>query len=86
MIVALIIGGYVAVGLAVGRWTALRRLRKDWGWDDADEDDQIAIALSVIFWWMAGPMYLVTRPPRPAKAERAQKRIQELERELEKEL
>lgn len=84
MIPAIIITAYVVVGLAVGRWTALRRMKNgDWGDDYDMADNYIACGLATLFWPVAAAMYVVTMPPREPKRERLAKRVKELEKELD---
>lgn len=85
MIAAIIIAAYVAVGLAVGRWTALRRIKNgDWGHGSMGmEDNYMACGLATLFWPLAAAMYVVTMPPREPKRDRLAKRVRELEKELE---
>lgn len=81
MITGLLIAVYAIAGLAVGRWTAIRR--DITGVGVADEDDTIAVFLAMALWPFAAAYYAITAPPRPAKQQRLERKIKELEKELE---
>lgn len=82
MITGLLIAVYIIGALAVGRWTATRRDVLGDG-PDMDEDDTIAIFLATALWPFAAAYYAITAPPRPAKQQRLERKIKELEKELE---
>lgn len=82
MIAAIVIPLYFAIGVAVSRWTALRR-RSNGRWECAeDEDNYIACGLALFGWPLAAAMYLVTAPPKEKRLERMKREIAEMEKEL----